>query len=145
MDEDDARSKRRGTRDRGCHTAVQQSDAEMGALHETFAAALRSARVASGWSQADLADRIGLSVEAYGRLERGRVLPRASTLVRLARTLHVGVDDLLGLRADSPDGDDLRLRALIGRLRDATPEDLRFLLGVLNELLRWRADAQRRA
>ncbi len=114
----------------------------MGALHETFAAALRSAREAGGWSQADLAERIGLSVEAYGRLERGRVLPRASTLVRIARTLHVGVDDLLGLRAEGPD-DDLRLRALIGRLRDATPQDLRLLLGVLNELLRWRAEAQR--
>lgn len=114
-------------------------------LHQTFATALRSAREACGWSQADLADRTALSVEAYGRLERGRVLPRAATLVRLARALEVGVDDLLGLHdamAGNGNGEtgDLRLRAAMTRLREATPEDLRFLVGVLDELERWRTD-----
>lgn len=116
----------------------------MAGLHQTFATALRSAREACGWSQADLADRVTLSVEAYGRLERGRVLPRAATLVRLARTLDVGVDDLLGLHdagsSNKGESDDLRLRAALTRLREASPEDLRFLVGVLDELERWRTE-----
>lgn len=119
-----------------CHTGVHESEAVMGALHETFAASLRCARMASGWSQAELAERIGLSVEAYGRLERGRVLPRASTLVQLARVLHVGVDDLLGLRQNA--AQDARLGPLIGRLREVSTADLRFFTGIVNDLLRWR-------
>jgi transcriptional regulator with XRE-family HTH domain len=116
-------------------------------LHQTFAAALRTAREASRRSQAELAHRVGLSVEAYGRLERGRVLPRASTLVRLARALNVGIDDLLGLRepeGSSSDGEDLRVRAVIGRLREASPDDLRLLIAVLDELQRWRAEIRGR-
>ncbi len=104
-------------------------------LHQAFTAALRAAREACGWSQADLAGRAGISVEAYGRLERGRVLPRASTLVRLARALNVRVDDLLGLAESPPD---TRTSALMGRLRSAPPRDLLFLMAVLAELERWR-------
>jgi transcriptional regulator with XRE-family HTH domain len=139
----------RRRRDRACHTSAARSprrEDEVG-LHQTFAAALRSAREASGWSQADLAHRVGLSVEAYGRLERGRVLPRASTLVRLARSLNVGLDDLLGLHDSSEhaaEGDDLRLRAVFGRLREVPPEDLRFLVSVLDELQRWRSEIRAR-
>jgi transcriptional regulator with XRE-family HTH domain len=111
-------------------------------LHQTFAAALRTAREASGRSQADLADRVGLSVEAYGRLERGRVLPRASTLVRLSRALNLAVDQLLGL---GPGAEDVGPRAALGRLCEAPPEDLRFLVGVFEELQRWRTSRKEKS
>ena len=107
-----------------------------GGLHRTFTNALRAAREACGWSQADLAGRVGISVEAYGRLERGRVLPRAATLVRLARALNVRVDDLLGLVEVTRD--ERRLSAAMGRLRAVPPKDLRFLMAVLAELEKWR-------
>lgn len=70
-------------------------------LAATFARTLRAARNVLGWTQADLAERVGIAVEAYGRLERGGVLPRADTLVRLSVALGVSTDSLLGL---SPDG-----------------------------------------
>ena len=112
----------------------------MPGLHETFAAALRASREGAGWSQAQLAERVGLSVEAYGRLERGRVLPRAATLVRLSRALRVSLEQLLGLRQNSISDDELRVRAIAARLQEADPEDVRILLGLLSELQRWRQE-----
>lgn len=118
----------------------------MSGLHQTFASALRAARDACAWSQAELAERVGMSIEAYGRLERGRVLPRAGTLVRLSRALQVPVDELLGAgaagpQAGSPEDGDLRAHAVLGRIREASPEDVRLLLVILGELQRWRLDA----
>jgi transcriptional regulator with XRE-family HTH domain len=114
----------------------------MSRLHETFASALRAAREACSWTQAELAERIGLSIEAYGRLERGRVLPRTATLVRLARALQIPLDELLGTRSanDALPGE-LRARAIAGRMREASPEDLQFLLVMLGEVQRWRREA----
>ena len=110
-------------------------------LHQTFARALRSAREACGWSQAEVAHRIGLSIEAYGRLERGRVLPRVSTLVRLAKVLGVPLDALLGLGGSRSASEDLRVQALLSRIAGAALEDLRFLIAILGELQRWKRDA----
>ena len=45
-----------------------------------------------------------MSTEAYGRLERGGVMPRAETLRRLAVALSVSADLLLGLPADVDPG-----------------------------------------
>jgi len=105
-------------------------------LHESFASALRLAREACGLSQAELAERIDLSVEAYGRLERGRVLPRAVTLVRIAGALNVTTDELLGCARDGATeaAQDRHARAFTVKLREATPEDLGLLTMILTEL-----------
>lgn len=70
-------------------------------LSETLAERLRASRLLCGLTQAEVAERCGLAVEAYGRLERGLALPRADTLVALAKTLRASSDHLLGLD-DSP-------------------------------------------
>jgi transcriptional regulator with XRE-family HTH domain len=66
-------------------------------LARTIAEALRKARKARGFTQAELAEHIGLATESYGRLERGEVVPGSDTLVRLAQTLQVSTDALVGL------------------------------------------------
>ncbi len=66
-------------------------------LSATFARELRTARQVRGWTQAEVAERAGIAVEVFGRLERGRVLPRADTLVRLSAALGVSTDALLGI------------------------------------------------
>lgn len=66
-------------------------------LAATFARQLRSARRARNLTQAEVAERVGIAVEVFGRLERGRALPRADTLARLASALGVSTDSLLGL------------------------------------------------
>lgn len=69
-------------------------------LRKRFARAVRDARKANGLSQAEVAERIGIAVEAYGRLERGAVLPRAETLVGLAYAFNVSTDELLGVERE---------------------------------------------
>ncbi len=58
--------------------------------------AARQARKARGLTQAEAAERIGVSVEFYARLERGGTLPSVSTLQKLSRTLSASADLLLG-------------------------------------------------
>ena len=65
---------------------------------------LRGARRARGLTQGEVAERVDMSTEAYGRLERGGVMPRAETLRRLAVALSVSADLLLGLPADVDPG-----------------------------------------
>jgi ribosome-binding protein aMBF1 (putative translation factor) len=57
------------------------------ALEQEFAIAyeLIRARARAGLSQAELAERMGTSQSAIARLESGRTLPSAKTLIRFAK------------------------------------------------------------
>jgi ribosome-binding protein aMBF1 (putative translation factor) len=59
---------------------------EFDALEQEFAIAseLIRARARAGLSQAELAERMGTSQSAIARLESGRTLPSAKTLLRFA-------------------------------------------------------------
>ncbi|MCE9668409.1 helix-turn-helix transcriptional regulator [Myxococcus stipitatus] len=70
-------------------------------LASMLGAAARAARVRMGLTQADVAERIGMASEVYGRLERGHMLPSVQNLRRLCVVLSVPPHELLGL------GDDL--------------------------------------
>ena len=52
-------------------------------------------RISKGWSQAELARRIGVSASAVGMYEQGRREPSLGLLVRLAQELGVTTDYLL--------------------------------------------------
>lgn len=52
-------------------------------------------RIEKGWSQAQLAKRIGVSPSAVGMYEQGRREPSLGLLVRLALELSVTTDYLL--------------------------------------------------
>jgi transcriptional regulator with XRE-family HTH domain len=60
---------------------------EYDALEAEFeiAAELIQARARAGLSQAELAERMGTSQSAIARLESGRTLPSAKTLLRFAK------------------------------------------------------------
>ena len=60
---------------------------EYDALEQEFAIAseLIRARARAGLSQAELAERMGTSQSAIARLESGRTLPSAKTLIRFAK------------------------------------------------------------
>jgi ribosome-binding protein aMBF1 (putative translation factor) len=59
---------------------------EFDALEQEFAISseLIRARARSGLSQAELAERMGTSQSAIARIESGRTLPSAKTLIRFA-------------------------------------------------------------
>lgn len=52
-------------------------------------------RISKGWSQAELARRIGVSTSAVGLYEQGRREPSLGLLVRLAQEFGVTTDYLL--------------------------------------------------
>jgi transcriptional regulator with XRE-family HTH domain len=71
-------------------------------LASTIGAAARAARMRLELTQADVAERIDVATEVYGRLERGGMLPSVQTLLRLCHELNVSSDELLGLTQHGP-------------------------------------------
>ena len=60
-------------------------------------------RISKGWSQAELARRIGVSASAVGMYEQGRREPSLGLLVRLAQELGATTDYLLMGEAPASD------------------------------------------
>lgn len=54
-------------------------------------------RTASGWSQVDLAKKLGVAKQSVSNWENENIQPSIEMLVRLARLFNVTTDYLLGL------------------------------------------------
>ncbi|WP_083681190.1 helix-turn-helix domain-containing protein [Archangium sp. Cb G35] len=61
----------------------------------------RNARKQARLTQADVAERVGLATEVYGRLERGGMLPSVPTLLKLCFVLRADANALLGITSGS--------------------------------------------
>jgi transcriptional regulator with XRE-family HTH domain len=104
-------------------------------LAQKIGTAARAARKVHGWSQADAAERIGISSEFYARIERGQTLPSTPTLVAMGKVLDVSLDVLTGIVRDrapaarprSPGAESPEMRRLQRRLRRAKPKTVRLL------------------
>ncbi|WP_232537365.1 helix-turn-helix domain-containing protein [Cystobacter fuscus] len=106
----------------------------------------REARKREGLTQADVAERIGVATEVYGRLERGLLMPSVPTLRRLCVALRLAADSLLALgpaeppawarTEPSPEQEPPQLRRLLRHLRKLNPEQLRALSNVAATLRR---------
>ena len=51
-------------------------------LASILGAVARTARMRAGLTQEDVAERIGMASEVYGRMERGQMLPRVEKLLK---------------------------------------------------------------
>jgi transcriptional regulator with XRE-family HTH domain len=108
--------------------------------------AVREARKALGLTQATMAERLDVSVEFYGRLERGAARPSIELFAHMVAILGVSADTLLGLdaaravepaRLTRPD-DPPELRELVPLLCEARPSVVR-LVGIDPPRVRSRA------
>jgi transcriptional regulator with XRE-family HTH domain len=113
-------------------------------LSQRLGESAREARKRAGLTQADVAERIGVATEVYGRMERGLVLPSVTTLQRLCLVLQTPADLLLGLSAERGASwarepalppEPPPLRRLLRTLRHLQGPELR-ALGVMASLLR---------
>jgi transcriptional regulator with XRE-family HTH domain len=106
----------------------------------------REARRHSGLTQEDVAERMGLAAEVYGRLERGNMLPSLPTLMRLCLVLHVEPNELLGFDshhsppwlgayASTETDEPPELRRLLRALRELGPRQLTTFISVAQLLL----------
>ncbi|HTR55016.1 MAG TPA: helix-turn-helix transcriptional regulator, partial [Kofleriaceae bacterium] len=94
-------------------------------------------------NQADVAERVGISNEVYGRFERGLIAPRLSTLLRLCNVLRVEPNDLL-LEDNEPvatsnESMPAHLRKLVTILEDADATTI----SRVTEVARWLQGARR--
>src|SRR5689334_8641591 len=63
---------------------------------------IRHVRRARGWSQEQLAERVGLTGKQIGQIERGKVDVGINRLASVADALAVGVHDLVRSLSDDP-------------------------------------------
>jgi transcriptional regulator with XRE-family HTH domain len=101
-----------------------------------FGDRLLQLRKQRGWSQPELARKIGTSGDIIGRYERGEMTPSVQVARRLARALDVTVDYLVG-EHDLPEA--LKDPAMLDRwkaLAEITPEDRDRILYVVDGLIR---------
>ncbi len=64
-------------------------------LTSTLATMVRRHRSKAGWTQEELADRVGLSVRYIGEIERRQASPTVSVLGRLANAFGIDPAELL--------------------------------------------------
>jgi transcriptional regulator with XRE-family HTH domain len=118
-------------------------------LASTIGAAARAARMRLELTQADVAERIDVATEVYGRLERGGMLPSVQTLLKLCHELNVSSDELLGLsshghssprsttvEAPSAPSERPEIRRLLRSLRQLESSHIKLLGLVAKALLR---------
>jgi transcriptional regulator with XRE-family HTH domain len=108
-------------------------DTELASL---MGAAARAARVRLGLTQADIAERIGMASEVYGRLERGHMLPSVQNLRRLCMVLNVPPHELLGLGEDfaAPPPPKDKPVVPLGKPREEDTPEMRRLMRNLRKL-----------
>jgi transcriptional regulator with XRE-family HTH domain len=107
-------------------------------LQATFARNLRAARKRRRMTQADVAERVGVSTPIYWRYEKARMWPSIETLRMIVAVLDVSADSLFGIGQDetpailplSPD-DPPMVRKLLGQLRRAHASTRRIVEMVL--------------
>ena len=63
-------------------------------MAETLGNRLREAREAAGWTQAELAERIGVSRKTVNTVENGVFVPSALLALKMSRALSVPVEQL---------------------------------------------------
>lgn len=95
--------------------------AESSPSTKIFSWRLRNARVARGLSQSDLAGRAGLQASAVSHFETGTRKPSFDNLKRLADSLRVTTDYLLG-RSEQMDASVATVDALFRNYADLTAE-----------------------
>ena len=132
--------------DEGPRPSSQVSAAMEQKLAAIIGASVRSARQRLDLTQADVAERVGIATEVYGRLERGHMLPSVKTLRRLCLVLNCSSDVLLGVAsaekpvavAEDPVeyGERPEVRRVLRTLRRLEPAQLRLISQVAGAIHR---------
>src|ERR1039458_109586 len=99
---------------------------------------LRELRMARKLTQTRLAELLGVSPRVYSRWETGDVTPHFDTIVRLADTLGVSLDELAGRKEVSSSAAirNPELNRLCRKVDQLSDEDQRALVVVLDSLVK---------
>jgi transcriptional regulator with XRE-family HTH domain len=111
-------------------------------LQRILGKAARDARKALGLTQEQMAERLDLSAEFYGRIERGTAWPSVTVFARMVPILGVSADTLLGLNIEHAPGsvpltrpdESPELGELLAYVRNAGPEVVRLVSNLVRDL-----------
>lgn len=103
-----------------------------------FAQRLKELRTARNLTQTRLAELLGISPRVYSRWETGDVTPHFDTIVRLADTLGVSLDELAGRKDVSSEKTikNPELNRLYKKVDQLSDEDQKALLVILDSLVK---------
>lgn len=93
---------------------------------------IRAVRLSKSMSQADLANKAGVSLPLISNIELGKTSMQLDTFVKVAEALQVSTDQLL--RADVPEVRTIYHSELSELLEDCTPSEMESILKIGREL-----------
>ena len=99
----------------------------------TFGLRLRGFRKKKGLTIEQLAERVGLSTNYLGDVERGKKLPSMATLIRIVNVLDISADELL--KDDVNRADYLVDAEIRDKLANLTQRQRVAVLNILNRIL----------
>ncbi len=106
----------------------------MGQIEQVLGRSVSAYRRRIGITQAQLAERVGVSVETIGRLETGAAVPSLARLDDIACALGVGVHVLLR-SCQSDSARDAALDRLIHAVADCTVAEIDLVSAITRDLL----------
>lgn len=104
-------------------------------INQTVGRAMAKWRKVSGLTQAQLAERLNLSLDAVSRLERGNIALTVERLVELAEIFGCETADLLGEGSTRVRDQAVRLESLLERLDE---EERVGLLDLVGKMVDWK-------
>lgn len=120
--------------------AAEMISADEKAFFKAFGQRLADLRNAQGLTQAQMAEALGVSQQQVASYEVGRRRVPLSMLATLAKTLAVGVDELVGQKPRTGKrGPTPRLQTKLERISQLPRARQRFVLQVLDSVLQQEA------
>jgi len=95
-------------------------------------------RKEKGWTQTELAEKMGTIQRLISDYERDRLRPHPEMIVQFARALEVTADELLGLKPSKKNGKSPSLKILrrLNKIEDLPPFQQKILLNTIDTFLK---------
>ncbi|WP_242360063.1 helix-turn-helix domain-containing protein [Anaeromyxobacter sp. SG17] len=106
----------------------------MGAVEKRLGRRVADQRKRAGLTQAELAERIGVTTETVSRLERGAVVPSLARLEEVALALGAELSDLFRV-ADRESQKDRAMTRLLAVVRRGSAADIEAVADVAERIL----------
>lgn len=92
-------------------------------LQKLFGANVRNLRKARGWTQEQLAERVDVTYETIGKIERGQAAPSFDVAEKIALAFSIAAPVLFGAAASTETGERTRLLTDIQRTLSKMNDD----------------------
>lgn len=105
---------------------------------ETFGQRLARLRKAKGYTQVELAEKMGMIQVLISDYERDKLRPYHEVIINFAKALDVSTDELLGLKNPKNNGTkpSLKLQRRINKIEALPPSEQKVLLRTIDTFLK---------